>query len=267
MNSILIFGLFIFCIGIFLQFRFLLFVPKIEGLRILMYHKISYGYSDGLTVLLDDFEKQIHYLKKQGFQFIGLTELAEYSSVDQKKLNNCVLLTFDDAYDETFRILEPVLRHHKIKAAIMIPTAHIGKVNKWDDRLDAIIDKETICFANPSIFEFGLHSAEHINYRKCDNSQISKDIENSIKCMDENKFTYFKILAYPYGGFPRDKVAYENFKNILSNHKILFGMRIGNRINKIPFKDPFLLKRIDIKGTESFDKFKKKIKTGKEKYF
>ena len=266
MNSILIFGLIICCIGIFLHFRFLLFVPKIEGLRILMYHKISFGFKDGLTVQLDDFEKQIHYLKKQGFQFIGLSELVEYSSIDPKKLNNCVLLTFDDAYDETFRILEPVLRHHKIKAAVMIPTAHIGKVNKWDDRLDNIIDKETIRFASPSIFEFGLHSAEHINYRKCDSTQITKDIEDSIHCMDENKFPYFKILAYPYGGFPRDKIAYDKFKKTLAHHNILFGMRIGNRINKIPFKDKFLLKRIDIRGTDSFELFKRKVKTGREKY-
>jgi len=267
MNTLLILGLFICCLGIFLHFKYLLFAPKADGLRILMYHKISYGISDGLTVPLEDFEKQIHYLKKKGFKFIGLSELIEYSSNNPKSLKNCVLLTFDDAYDETFRILEPVLRHHKIKAAVMIPTAHIGKVNKWDDRMDAIIDKETIRCTNPSIFEFGLHSAEHINYRRCDIFQISKDIEDSIKCMDENKFSYYKILAYPYGGFPRDKITYENFKRILAEHQILFGMRIGNRINKIPFKDSYLLKRIDIKGTDSFKLFKRKIKTGREKYF
>jgi hypothetical protein len=44
---------------------------------------------------------------------------------------------------------------------------------------------------------------------------------------------------------------------------IQLGFRIGNRINALPFRNPYELNRIDVRGTDSFATFKQKVKWGK----
>jgi hypothetical protein len=44
-------------------------------------------------------------------------------------------------------------------------------------------------------------------------------------------------------------------------------LRIGNQINKFPFKNPYEIMRIDIKGEDSLLKFKLKLRFGKLKLF
>ena len=43
--------------------------------------------------------------------------------------------------------------------------------------------------------------------------------------------------------------------------------RIGNRVNKFPFKNKYEIQRIDIKGQDSLLKFKLKLRFGKLKLF
>jgi hypothetical protein len=54
---------------------------------------------------------------------------------------------------------------------------------------------------------------------------------------------------------------------IFRNAHIQFALRIGNRVNHWPPKDPYTLKRIDIKGTDNFYTFKTKLSKGRRKIF
>ena len=56
-------------------------------------------------------------------------------------------------------------------------------------------------------------------------------------------------------------------KEIFREKKLDFAVRIGNRINRFPFKDPYELNRIDIRGTDNFFAFKTKIRKGRMKLF
>jgi hypothetical protein len=48
---------------------------------------------------------------------------------------------------------------------------------------------------------------------------------------------------------------------------IKYGLRIGNRVNNFPFKNDYLVKRIDIKGEDNLFRFRLKLKIGKLKLF
>ena len=48
--------------------------------------------------------------------------------------------------------------------------------------------------------------------------------------------------------------------NIFYELGIKAAFRIGNRINKFPFKNKFEINMLDIKGSDSFKKFKLKLK-------
>ena len=53
----------------------------------------------------------------------------------------------------------------------------------------------------------------------------------------------------------------------MRDNGIKYGLRIGNRVNNFPFKNNYLVKRIDIKGEDSLFRFKLKLKIGKLKLF
>jgi len=75
------------------------------------------------------------------------------------------------------------------------------------------------------------------------------------------------VLAYPYGKFPRKEPQKTQFFEVLKNQNIAYGLRIGNRLNKIPFKNNYELNRLDIKGEDSLFKFRLKLKLGKPSLF
>jgi hypothetical protein len=76
------------------------------------------------------------------------------------------------------------------------------------------------------------------------------------------------VLAYPYGGYPKkDEIKKCRMKNLFREKRINFALRIGNRINGWPLIDDYEIKRIDIRGTDSFFTFKTKLKKGRAKLF
>ena len=74
-----------------------------------MYHMVSEhkrgARFNKLRVKPGEFEKQIHWLKKQGFQFVFASELA----TKKKFANHTVCLTFDDGYADNLAVVDPVL--------------------------------------------------------------------------------------------------------------------------------------------------------------
>ena len=75
------------------------------------------------------------------------------------------------------------------------------------------------------------------------------------------------VLAYPYGNFPRKEPFKSLFFETLKNQNIAYGLRIGNRLNRLPIKNNYELNRLDIKGDDSLFKFKLKLKLGKLSLF
>jgi hypothetical protein len=77
-----------------------------------------------------------------------------------------------------------------------------------------------------------------------------------------------KVLAYPFGGFPkRDPILREQMISLFREQELDFALRIGNRINPWPLKHPYEMKRTDIRGTDTFFVFRTKLRKGRAKLF
>ena len=76
---------------------------------------------------------------------------------------------------------------------------------------------------------------------------------------------YQPCLAYPYGAYPRRK-GYDQSRlfEILEEKGVRLAFRIGNRINRLPLRRPFLIQRIDIKGGESLRLFSASLAFGRK---
>jgi len=242
-------------------------IPVKNGLPILMYHKISDKSTDKYTINTSKFERHLNFILSRNYTPITFTQLLQYQVHNIKLPEKPVIISFDDAYENNYLYLYPLLKKYRLKATIFIPVGAIGKTNDWDEGNEAIMTFEQLKKIDPNYVEFGLHAFSHKNLKNLSNEELQQDMQNCISTLSSHSIVFCPVLAYPYGGYPKSEKAYESFTKTLKNSGILMGLRIGNRVNGLPIKDLFCIKRIDMHGTDSFREFKTKLRKGRVKLF
>lgn len=227
-----------------------------------MYHQIKPEVNNGLCVSVSNFEKQLLYLIQQNYTFITGDEVSEAIKNKNKFLDKSIWVTFDDAYHNFYEHALPILQRLKIPATVFVPAHYIGKVNEWDHGNEPIMDKETLHHL-PNQISLGIHCYNHINYGKTMLNYVEDDIQLAVKTFEIEQLNYLPMIAYPFGSYPKNKDTFKLLKNIMTQHKIIAAVRIGNKINPLKLKGKYKLKRLDIRGDENFLTFKRKIKYGK----
>lgn len=233
-------------------------------LPILMYHNVSEkeSESNGLTISIQKLENQFRYLKDNNFVSFHLSELESLSTVPLKS----VVLTFDDVTENQLLYACPLLEKYNLKATFFIPFQYIGKSDLWNKGNDKIMSIQEIKSLSENI-ELGLHSFAHGKYDAMSASEINEDFEKCFQTIEQNNLKVYQALAYPFGNFPKKKPKNAVFKSVLEKNNIKMGLRIGNKVNKFPFKNRYEIMRIDVKGEDSLLKFKLKLRFGKLKLF
>ncbi|MNU18855.1 Polysaccharide deacetylase [compost metagenome] len=231
-------------------------LSKKESIRILMYHQVlpqSIAYKNDLIVTVENLEEQLIYIKNN-FKTVFFKDLETSKSVENK-----IILTFDDGYYNNLQYLIPLLEKHQLKATIFIPTEFIQNNLNGEERVYMNFDE--IKSLNPDLVEIALHSHSHRNFSQMTLSEAEGDLLKNIEILEQNEINFTKVLAYPYGKFPKEK----EFFKMLDKIGIESAMRIGNNVASYPFKKRFEVNRIDIKYGDSLKTFKWKLKFGKLK--
>ncbi|KXH78697.1 polysaccharide deacetylase family protein [Chryseobacterium kwangjuense] len=246
------------------MFRFVkrsLGFSKSDSVRILMYHKVlpekEISGKDFMTVSAEALEKQFQYIKNH-YNTLFFNDLSSSCQLKRK-----LILTFDDGYLNNLQYLVPLLEKYQLKATIFIPTGLIPNNETGTDR--QMMTFEEIRSLNPEYVEIAMHSHAHRNYTQISLKEAEDDIYQNIRTLEENAIPFTRVLAYPYGKFPKKGEQKRAFFSILENAGITSAVRIGNNIDYYPWKNKFEIKRIDIKGCDSFDVFKWKLRLGKIK--
>lgn len=232
-----------------------------ESVRILMYHKVlpekEITGKDSLTVSTENLEEQLQYIKNN-YNTLFFNEL-EANKKQERKL----ILTFDDGYLNNRQYLIPLLEKYRLKATIFIPTGLISTNETDESRY--MMTFEEIKALNPEFVEIALHSHSHINYSQISLQEAEHDLQENIRILEEKQITFSRVLAYPYGKFPKKGEKKREFFAMLKKAGITSAVRIGNNIAYYPWQNNFEVKRIDIRGGDSFDVFKWKLRLGKIK--
>jgi peptidoglycan/xylan/chitin deacetylase (PgdA/CDA1 family) len=267
-SSALIYGgIACFVILLWLVYRYGLFVPARKGLPILLYHKVSADRCDGLTVSVDRFDRELAYIKSSGYTPMSFAELKESLEGRRRLPAKPVIVSFDDAYLSTCELAYPLLAKHGVKATVFLPTAFIGGVAGWDGASEPLMSWETICQLSGQLIEFGLHSHRHESYERYSAAQVEADLSQCLRAIEDSGCRFTRVFAYPYGRMPKDPGANRAMGELFRRHGIDFAVRIGSRINALPPRDVYELKRTAIRGTDSFWEFKTKLHKGRIKLF
>ena len=229
-------------------------------LPILMYHNVSPSESEGLTISVERLEEQFAFLASTGYKTYHFKELMSLGRLSSEKN---MVITFDDAYVNQTEWALPLLEKYQLKATFFVPLNYLGKTDEWNSASLNIMTAEQLRSLNPETIELAFHSFYHQKYHELSPEEIESDTNLCFKAVSENKLTFSAALAYPYGKYPRGNSEKKKFIQQLEKNQFTFGLRIGNRLNSFPFKNPFEIQRLDIKGEYSLSKFKRKIRFGK----
>jgi peptidoglycan/xylan/chitin deacetylase (PgdA/CDA1 family) len=238
-------------------------------LRVLMYHKVSAnGEKDFLTITRQDLATQFRYLQQQGYTPLLFSDLVAYMLNKKPLPPKPVLITFDDGYQDNYTNMYPLLKQYGMKANIFLVA---GWVRDGEPPLAAAdnvyLDVKEIAAMDSRQVEFGLHSMDHKSYGKLSPEEVRVDIAGSKRLLQEKGISFQPCLAFPYGDYPRNSSRRQmDFFEVLAANQLLLSFRIGNRLNRLPLRNPLLVQRLDIRGDESFQKFVRLLKYGKKPF-
>lgn len=227
---------------------------------ILMYHRlIEQDEEKGVHGTYFDvglFEKQLQYLRLKGYKTITFRDLEKLTPKD-KKFKKYIILTFDDGYEDNYRLLFPLLKKYNMKAVVYM-VSHL-EYNKWDveetnEKKIFLMTKDQILEMHKSgLVEFGGHTMHHVKLNHLTREKQKQEIGGNKSYLEELLQTELCSFAYPFGFFDEDS------KKIVQE----LGYRYAVATNSGPFyieEDHYEIRRIGMFPGASISKFKRKVK-------
>jgi len=226
-----------------------------EEPRVLMYHMIKEHIPKNRKrnkwrVKPKDFEKQMLWFSKHGWQAYTISELSKMQKVPPKSF--CI--TFDDGYEDNYTYALPILKKYGFKATIYL-VPHYA-YNTWEDfeegTFDRLLNSEQIRQMHKSgLIEFGSHTLNHKNLVAIPINEAQREITGSKKEVESIVGTVCNAFAYPYGKYNQQCIQMVQDAGYTNATVVKRGF--------FEKKRAFEIKRVGILGTESFFDFYLKV--------
>lgn len=93
--------------------------------RILTYHNVTDEPDYGLNHPVSVFARQMQFLAKH-YRVVSLADVGAMIDGTRPWIDRAVAITFDDGYEDNYRIAWPILREHQFPATVFPTTDYIG---------------------------------------------------------------------------------------------------------------------------------------------
>jgi peptidoglycan/xylan/chitin deacetylase (PgdA/CDA1 family) len=224
-------------------------------LPILMYHSIIQNVSEkgkhNIYVTLKNINKQLRYLKNNGYETITFRDISEGKV---KNFNKKIILTFDDGYEDNYNLLFPILKELNFTAVIyLVPRQTYNKwgVDEGEPRKN-LMSKAQILEMHAFGIEFGGHTCTHIDLSRASDTDLKTEVFDCKKEIESYIPVKCISFAYPFGGL-NEKVKSET-------KAAGYEYGIATKSGPIDFDvDPFQIRRIEIATKTNMFNFKRKV--------
>ena len=239
--------------------------------RILMYHMISNPKKgakfNGLRVSPNQFEKQLSWLRENGWNFITMEQLINMRDTVPPK---SIALTFDDGFEDNYTNAYPLMKKYGAVGTLYLVLDRHQR--DWSTNKKAhhnsgelmhepkLSDTQVSEMLESGVFELGAHTMTHANLAQLSADEKQFEIETSKKKLEDLFNTVVSSFAYPFGIYDQQDV--EITKN--SGFKSAVTTEAGISINTQ--NDPLELKRVKVSGKDNFLAFRLRVKQGKRGY-
>lgn len=229
---------------------------------VIMYHRVVNDATEagvhGTYVTKDIFEKQMEYLKSQGYETVTFKDLVNNGykkRFDRDK--KWIMLTFDDGYTDNYDIAYPILKKYGYRGIIYLVSDL--DYNRWDveeksnpERKFSLMSIDQLKELKEYGIEFGGHTKTHPRLGKISLDDAKKEIEESKAVLEERLDEKLISFAFPYGDLNEDVKAI--VKNV--GYKFAVATDSGSLIFS---EDLYEIRRIGIFPTNNMFNFKRKV--------
>ncbi len=228
----------LFLAGLFLFFKQSYQVP------VLMYHHVgSLTEKSSLNVSVETFERQMEFLKVHRYEVISLLEFLDGLKNHKSFSFKTVVITFDDGNLDNIENAFPVLKKMHFPATIFMITDNINQPG-W-------LSEEDLRILDQSGISIGSHTVHHAYLPDLEPDQITFELRESKRRLEEVLGHPVKLLCYPAGGFNPDVK--------MLAQKLEYSGAVTTNRGKTPL-DPYALRRVKItEGRGSLFNFWAKI--------
>jgi peptidoglycan/xylan/chitin deacetylase (PgdA/CDA1 family) len=220
-------------------------VQLVSEVPILMYHYVREVDWDSdplgwrLSINPDDFEKQLSYLRDEGYKSVHLSEL-----LDGEVEENSIVLSFDDGLEDFYTNALPLLSEYGFTASNAVVTGMVGDHEHMSEEQI----KECI---NAGI-EIISHTVSHPDLRNLSEGELIAEIVDSKKYLEETFELDVKSFVYPAGKFDDSTLAVLNESG--------YGLALTTDFGVADLsEDLLLLPRIRIDNRDGFEGFVEKM--------
>lgn len=229
---------------------------RVQTVPILAYHRFTNGpyKNDRLELAAADFEKQILFLKNNGYRVISMADFSAHIEHNAPIPRNAVVITIDDGFRSVYDVAYPVLRKHHVPATVYVYADFIGAPAALTWRqMGEMIDS--------GLVDIQPHSKTHANLvlkNKGESAQAYKrrirdEFTKPAQLLEQKLGQPIHSFAYPYGAVDEDVAAVAEKSGYATAVTILRGANAS-------FADPFLLRRSMVYGDHSMSDFKRFLK-------
>jgi len=213
---------------------------------VVMYHyvrvvdkkKDPLGYD--LSIDPPDFEKQMKYLKDQGYTTIHLEDL-----LDKKVPKKAIVLSFDDGLEDFYTTALPILQKYGFTASDAVITGMIGQHEHMTN--------EQISACIKAGIEITSHTVNHLDMSKLTKEQLKKQLAESKQYLE--KTFGIKIVGFIYPSGKYNDLAVQMVKD--EGYKIAATTQYGEA--DLEKNNILLLPRIRIDNRDAYNGFVKKL--------
>lgn len=156
---------------------------------VLMYHLVEEKPFTSLTNLFlrpSEFEDQLKSLNKAGYEYLFADEFG-YSS------RKCVMLTFDDGYEDNYTNMFPLLKKYHAKATIFMIAGSVGR----SGYLTADMLRE---MSESGLVRIESHTVSHTDLRSLSDKTLNRECSDSKKILSRITGQSVRAICYPSGG-------------------------------------------------------------------
>jgi peptidoglycan/xylan/chitin deacetylase (PgdA/CDA1 family) len=167
--------------------------PYTGPVPILEYHVLGHPAEDApypeLYVGRTDFEKQMDWLEKQGYQAVTLEQVQEAWYHGGKLPPKPIVLSFDDGYRPQFTFALPTLKKHGWAGVLNLKAE--GS-DLYESNVKAMI---------AAGWELAAHTIHHLDLTELGPEELTEEVEGSRKLLQEEFNVPVNNFCYPAGQF------------------------------------------------------------------
>ena len=204
------------------------------GFPILEYHMVKEDAppkAKPYVVPPEDFAAQLDYLLAEGYTTITPQDYARARKGKQELPEKPVILSFDDGYEDNYRVILPMLEERGMKAVFYVVTNDIGLPGymTWDNLFD--MERRGM--------EIGSHTANHIPLTELPPEKQRDELRLSKLMLEWKGMKTIYSFSYPNGAYDAGIVA------MLQEEEYLTAVTGDAGLNDRA-TNPYLLRRVNI---------------------